>query len=87
VLLSSRTEFALIFFTVLILHSTFRFFKQVALALKTECALKLVTVLNLLFTIFQKFALALKFFTVLNMFLPFRIFKQLCTCPEKQSLP
>ena len=64
---------------------TFRIFDQLALALKTECALKFFTVLNILFTfrIFEQLALALKtecalkFFTVLNILFTFRIFEQL----------
>ena len=53
------------------------------------------TVLNIFFnihSIFDQLALALKkkftlkFFTVWNVRFTFRIFEQLCACPEKQSL-
>ena len=64
---------------------SFRIFEQLALSLKTRVALKIFTVLNILFTfrIFAQLALALKnrlalkIFTVFKYFLSFRIFGQL----------
>jgi len=46
------------------IFSPFRIFEQLALALKTECALKIFTVLKyfLSLRIFEQLALALKFF-------------------------
>jgi len=53
---------------------SFRIFEQLALALKTEFALKIFTVLNILFTfrIFEQLALALKNRVVLEFFNPGR---------------
>ena len=82
-------------YTVLKSFSAFRIFEQLALAWKTVCP-EIFHCIEYIFSIQDFWAtlhmpwkteFALEFFTVVNMLFTFRIFDQLCACPEKESVP